>query len=158
MTGTIVAGVNARPRTEWVAHALGTLERAGYRSSAPRAAVVEALGRHGCSVTARELGDLLRERRNEVGLASIYRALELLDRMKLVQRFEVGEGTARYEPAYPSGEHHHHLVCERCGAVRAFEDDDLEHAIERLAGRVDFAVDAHDVTLRGECPRCKSAA
>jgi Fur family transcriptional regulator, ferric uptake regulator len=153
----IVAAVSARARKNWVAHTLRTLERAGYRSSGPRVAVVEALGRQGCSVTAREVADLVGERRTGVGLASVYRALELLDRMKLVQRFEVGEGMARYEPAYPSGEHHHHLVCERCGAVTAFEDDELEHAIEQVAGRVDFSIDGHDVTLRGQCPDCRGA-
>ena len=76
--------------------------------------------------------------------------------MRLVQRCDVGEGIARYEPALPSGEHHHHLVCVRCGAVTPFEDPELELAIERVAGRVDHAVDAHDVTLRGECPACRA--
>jgi Fur family ferric uptake transcriptional regulator len=46
-------------------------------------------------------------------------------------------------------------VCDTCGEVSAFEDSDLEHAIERLASRVDYAIDAHDVTLRGECPTCR---
>src|SRR5439155_9539273 len=130
------------------------LERAGYRSSAPRTAVVSALAELGCGVTAREIGDQLSERGDRVGLASIYRALDLLEEQGLVQRFDVGESAARYEPALPNGEHHHHLVCERCGEVVAFEDDGLERAIGRLARRVDFAVDGHDVTLRGECPAC----
>jgi Fe2+ or Zn2+ uptake regulation protein len=141
--------------TGWSEHALGTLERSGHRSSAPRAAVVDALAQAGCSVTAREIADLLRQRHTNVGVASIYRALELLERLKLVQRFEVGDGTGRYEPAYPDGEHHHHLVCDVCGNVTAFEDEDLERAIHKLAHRVDFEIGAHDVTLRGECPTCQ---
>jgi Fur family transcriptional regulator, ferric uptake regulator len=140
---------------DWSDHALRSIERAGYRSSAPRTAVVGALARVGCGVTAREIGDLLRARGDSVGVASIYRTLELLDRLRLVQRIEVGEGTARYEPALPSGEHHHHLVCERCGEVTPFEDDGLERAISRASRRVDFVIDAHDVTLRGECPACR---
>jgi Fur family ferric uptake transcriptional regulator len=139
---------------DWAAHARAVLERDGYRTSAPREAVVEAIAELGCSVTAREIADLLARRGRAVGLASIYRALELLDRLRLVQRFDVGEGIARYEPAHPGGAHHHHLVCERCGHVSTFEDPDLERAIERLAHRVDYAVGAHDVTLRGECPAC----
>ena len=142
----------------WADHALGALDHAGYRSSAPRAAVVDAIAELGCSVTAREIADLLRERGSTVGLASVYRALELLDRMKLVKRFDVGEGIARYEPAHPGGEHHHHLVCDTCGEVTAFEDDDLERVIHRLSRRVEFAIDAHDVTLRGECPACRARA
>ncbi|HEY8770391.1 MAG TPA: Fur family transcriptional regulator [Thermoleophilaceae bacterium] len=144
--------------SEWQDHAQGVLSRAGYRASAPRAAVVGALSELGCSVTAKEIADLLDEQGQSVGLASIYRALDLLDRMRLVNRFEVGEGVARYEPAHPGGEHHHHLVCQSCGNVSAFEDPGLERAIEKLSRRVDYAIDAHDVTLRGECPACHARA
>ena len=47
-----------------------------------------------------------------------------------------------------------HLLCERCGEVRAFEDPELERAIEHLSSRVDYAIEAHEVTLRGRCPSC----
>ena len=143
---------------DWSLHARQALERAGYRSSAPRAAVVAAVGELGCSVTVREIADVLEDRGQAAGLASIYRALELLERLRLVQRFDVGEGAARYEPVLPGGEHHHHLVCDRCGEVSPFEDPALERAIARLSSRVDYAVDGHDVTLRGECPACHAGA
>ncbi len=140
---------------EWVDHAQRALEDGGHRVSAPRAAVVSALDELGCSVTAQEIADRLRERGEAVGVASIYRALQLLDDMRLVRRVDLGEPVARYEPVHPNGEHHHHLVCERCGRTEAFEDPGLERAIDRLAGRVDFKVGAHDVTLHGLCPACR---
>ena len=139
-------------------HAHARLERDGYRVSAPRSAVVETLAALGCSVTAKEIADRLRDRDADVGVASIYRTLELLDRLGLARRVDAAEGIARYEPIDPSGEHHHHLVCERCGEVTAFEDGELERAIERLSDRLEYAIDAHDVTLRGECPGCRSEA
>ena len=139
---------------QWAEHALRTLAKAGYRSSEPRQTVIETMAGQGCSVTAREIADVARDEGSRIGLASIYRTLDLLDRTGLVQRFEVGEGSARYEPAYPSGEHHHHIVCDSCGNVVPFEDEGLEQAIERLAVRVEFSVNAHDVTLHGECPAC----
>jgi len=142
----------------WIGHARSTLERDGYRLSTPRAAVVETLATLGCSVTAKEIGDRLRERGEDIGVASIYRTLDLLDRLHLARRVDMAEGVARYEPIDPSGDHHHHLVCQSCGEVRAFEDRELEHAIEQLSRRVDYAVDAHDVTLRGECPGCRSGS
>ncbi len=142
----------------WVGHAHATLERDGYRLSAPRSAIVETLADLGCSVTAKEIADRLHERGHDVGVASIYRTLDLLDRLRLAKRVDSGEGVARYEPVDPSGEHHHHLVCGSCGEVRAFEDTELERAIERLANRVDYTVDGHDVTLRGECPACRAEA
>jgi Fur family ferric uptake transcriptional regulator len=142
---------------DWVRHAHATLERGGYRVSGPRAAVVAALADLGCSVTAKEIADRLHGRGEEIGVASIYRALELLDRLRLARRVDMADGVARYEPAGPGEEHHHHLVCDLCGEVTAFEDRELERTIERLAGRVDYAIDAHDVTLRGECPTCREA-
>jgi Fur family transcriptional regulator, ferric uptake regulator len=142
---------------KWSEHALLSLERAGYRSSGPRTAVVDALADVGCGVTAREIGNLLDSRGDRVGVASIYRALELLESEGLVQRFEVGDSASRYEPALPSGEHHHHIVCERCGEVTAFEDEALERAINRLARRVEYSIDGHDVTLTGMCPDCSGS-
>jgi Fur family ferric uptake transcriptional regulator len=142
--------------TDWVGHAQRELEREGYRLSTPRAAVVETLADLGCSVTAREIADRLHDRGQDVGVASIYRTLELLDKLRLTRRVDAAEGVARYEPLDPSGEHHHHIVCDSCGEVAAFEDSDLEHAIERLASRVDYSIDGHDVTLRGVCPACRA--
>jgi len=69
----------------------------------------------------------------------------------------MGHGTARYEAAHPDGEHHHHLVCDRCGKVTQFEDPALEAAIDQVAARLDYQVGAHDVVLRGACPDCASA-
>lgn len=111
----------------------------------------------GCSVTAQEIADRLRERGEQVGVASIYRALQLLDDMRLVRRVDVGEPVARYEPVHPNGEHHHHLVCDSCGSTKAFEDPELERTIELLAKRVEYSVGTHDVTLRGQCPSCRAA-
>jgi Fur family ferric uptake transcriptional regulator len=136
-------------------HAQRELEREGYRVSGPRSAVVETLADLGCSVTAKEIADHLHQRGQDVGVASIYRTLELLDKLRLTRRVDAAEGVARYEPVDPNGTHHHHIVCEACGEVTAFEDSALERAIERLAGRVDYAIEGHDVTLRGECPACR---
>ena len=150
-------GAGTESLTPWADHALHTLEHGGYRASAPRAAVVAALAELGCSASAREIAERLHSRGGSAGLASVYRTLELLERLRLVQRLEVGDGGARYEPVLPTGEHHHHLVCDRCGTVSTFEDDELERAIEQLSSRVAFDIDAHDVTLRGECPACSGA-
>lgn len=149
--------MSATTATDWTEHTTRALADAGYRSSAPREEVIGAIAELGCSIAAREIADLLRERGSGVGLASIYRALELLDRLGLVQRFDVGEGVARYEAALPGGDHHHHLVCDSCGVVEPFEDEALEQAIHGLSGKTAFAIAAHDVTLRGECPGCRAS-
>lgn len=147
---------HAEHSPRWAEHALVALHRAGYHEGGARRAVVELLGGQACALTAREIDDEVRRHGRAIGRASVYRALEQLEQLKLVQRLEVGQGTARYEPIHPSGDHHHHLVCDACGRVTPFEDAALEEAIHRLAGRVPFAVDEHDVVLRGACRACRS--
>ena len=139
---------------DWTEQALTALEREGHRTGAARRTVVELLGRQHCCLSAKEITEQLRTEGREVGLASVYRALELLDGLRLVQRLDAGEGVVRYEPLRAGGEHHHHIVCESCGGVASYEDDDLERAIVRLAERLSWDVEAHDVVLRGRCPAC----
>ncbi len=93
----------------------------------------------------------------EHALASVYRVLDLPAGPRLVHRIDLGGGVARYEPALPGGEHHHHLVCVNCGAVRPFEDAALEQALQGSADASDDTVEGHDVTLRGRCPDCRAA-
>jgi Fur family ferric uptake transcriptional regulator len=138
----------------WVEHALGRLGDAGYRRGGARTAVVEALSRHECAVTALELEEEMRRRRPAVGRASVYRALEQLEGLGLVQRLEVARGTASYERVEPDGEHHHHAICARCGRMVPFEDRSLERSIARLSDEIGFEVTGHDVVLRGRCERC----
>jgi len=120
-------------------------------------AVVELLARQHCCLTAQEIFDQLRDDGRAAGMASVYRTLDLLTRTGLVRRVELGPA-ACYEPAHPGGEHHHHVVCDRCGKVASFEDAALEEAITRLARRLRYSVGEHDVVLRGSCPDCRSAA
>ena len=61
----------------------------------------------------------------------------------------------RYERVCEHHEHHHHLVCDRCGLIMPFSDDDLERAIKRLSRRVPLEVSEHDIVLRGACAECR---
>jgi Fur family transcriptional regulator, ferric uptake regulator len=140
----------------WAEHALQTLQDAGHRRGGARTAVVEALAGHNCAVTALDLDDELRRRRPPVGRASVYRALEQLEQLGLVQRIEVTRGTAGYERVDPAGNHHHHAICRDCGRMVPFEDPSLEQAIDKLSDRMDFEITEHDVVLRGRCQRCSN--
>lgn len=138
----------------WREHTLATLAAAGYRRGGARAAVVELLDAQDCAITAQEIDERLRASGRAVGRASVYRILEMLTDLRLVQRIDVGQGVARYEPNQPGGEHHHHLVCDHCGTIAPFEDPTLEQAIERVSGRLQFDVGDHDVVLHGCCRDC----
>ena len=140
---------------DWTEHALTRLADSGYRRGGARTAVVEMLGRQSCAVSARDIDDKLRQTGRTIGRASVYRTLETLAELKLVQRLDLGSGEKRYEPHRPGGEHHHHLVCDHCGHVQPFEDPELERALEKLSSRVDYTVDEHDVVLHGACSDCR---
>jgi Fur family ferric uptake transcriptional regulator len=141
--------------TSWVDSALTRLRTASGRSGGARRAVVEFLGRQECCVSAQDIHEGLRRGRTRVGIASVYRALEGLDELGLVQRIDLGDGISRFEPALSGGEHHHHLVCDDCGKVEPFEDPALEAALERVAGGRGYAVGGHDVLVRGACGECR---
>jgi Fur family transcriptional regulator, ferric uptake regulator len=128
---------------------MSRLDEAGYKSGAARRQVVELLGGEHCAVTALEVD----RRLAAVGRASVYRTLEQLERLRLVQRVDIGGDAAGYERLDPE-EHHHHFVCEGCGRLAPFSSDELEKAIEAIGRRADFTVAAHDVVLRGTCAPC----
>lgn len=141
----------------WAEGAIEALADAGHRSGGARTAVIDLLAHQSCCLSAQEVADRLAGEGSSVGLASVYRALDLLHGMGLVQRVDLGDGGSRYEPILPGGEHHHHAVCDRCGRVTSFEDDKLETALHRLAGRLHHSIKAHEVVIHGDCRRCASA-
>ncbi len=138
----------------WEERALGALQDAGFRRGGARTAVIEALAKHDCAVTALDLEEELRSLDAGVGRASVYRALEQLEGLGLVQRIEVCRGTAGFERIDPTGHHHHHAICRDCGRMVPFEDQSLEKALAEVAGGMSFDVTEHDVVLRGRCDRC----
>jgi len=134
---------------------LETLHRKGLRNGGARRAVIELLAEQDCCLTAQEIFDRLRGSGRTVGIASVYRVLELLSSEGYVQRIDLGSGISRYEAVQVGGDHHHHLVCDSCGRVEAFEDDDLELALGRLEEASGYAVAGHDVVLHGACATCR---
>ncbi len=140
----------------WRERALDELQSAGLRKGPARLSVIDLLSKQPCALTAQEIEADLRRKGHRVGLATVYRTLELLADMKLVGRLEVGQGMALYEPLTPGGDHHHHLVCDHCGRVIPFDDDELEQTIDRLTHKVRFQVAEHDVVLHGACRACRN--
>jgi Fur family ferric uptake transcriptional regulator len=143
-------------RSEWAEHARAVLDQAGHRKARARDAVIDLLAGQSCALGALEIEDRLREAERPVGRASIYRILELLGERSLITRLDLGDGTTRYELIDPGGDHHHHLLCDSCGRLVPFDDRDLERAIDRLARRLDFRTDDHEVVLHGACSACQS--
>jgi Fur family ferric uptake transcriptional regulator len=146
-------GTPGPPR--WSSYARERLADGGYRRGGGRNAVIDLLDDQQCALSAQEIEDALRTGERAVGRATVYRVLDELDQAGLIARVEVGDGVTRYEALFPGGAaHHHHLVCDRCGKLIPFVDDELERAIRRIARRDGFSLSDHDVTLHGVCADC----
>jgi Fur family transcriptional regulator, ferric uptake regulator len=139
----------------WVQRAEATLAASGRRRGGARRAVLELLDSQRCALTALEIEQALRESRPRgVSRASIYRILDQLERLALLRRVQTGQAMVRHEPVREGPAHHHHLVCQSCGAVEPFSDPALEREIDRLSDRVPLAVAEHEIVLRGTCAQC----
>ncbi len=148
----------------WTERAEATLAAAGHRRGGARRALLELLDRQECALTAQEMEDALRARGRvrsqdsdkgrRVSRASVYRILDELEGLGLVQRVETGQAMVRYERVCEHTEHHHHLVCDECGVVMPFSDAGLERAIKTLSERVPLAVSEHEIVLHGACRDC----
>ncbi len=145
------------PSSPWRRRADERLTDAGYRRGGARNALLDLLDAQSCARTVLEIEDDLRAEGRTIGRASIYRVLDELEQLHLVQRIEVGQGIARYERLAPD-HHHHHLVCQECGAIVPFTDAGLEDAIQRLSSGAGFKITGHDVVLHGRCAACQAAA
>jgi Fur family transcriptional regulator, ferric uptake regulator len=149
----------AAPRSEarrWADRAARALSDAGYRRGGARRAILDLLDEQRCALSAAEIQAELASRRREVSRASVYRVMDELEEIGLLQRVEVGHGVVRYEPARGASEHHHHLVCDCCGRVSPFSDDGLERAIRRVSETLPVRVSEHEVVIHGACETCSS--
>jgi Fur family ferric uptake transcriptional regulator len=141
--------------SRWIDRAQQALAASGRKRGGARRALLELLDSQACALTAAEIETALGAgSARRVSRASIYRILDELERLGLVQRVEVGEAMARYERSGEEAGHHHHLVCDRCGRLTPFYDRELERAIARLSDEVPLRVTEHEIVLRGVCPTC----
>lgn len=134
----------------WAERASTRFNEAGFRAGAARRQVIELLDGEHCAVSALEID----QRLPSVGRATVYRTLEQLEQLDLVHRVDVGGEVVAYERNDPS-EHHHHIVCIRCGRLTPFEDGGLERAIHAAGEKAEVEIVSHDVLLRGVCPDCQ---
>jgi len=138
----------------WIERAEAALSASGHKRGGARRAVLELLDAQRCALTAVEMEDALRVAQRRVSRASVYRILDELEQLRLVQRVDTGQAMVRYERVCDHEDHHHHLVCDGCGLVMPFSDDALERAISSLSRRVPLTVSEHEIVLRGECRDC----
>ena len=126
------------------------MTKIGIRYTKPRKLIFEALEHLSKPVSANEINDYLK---NKIDLTSVYRTLSLLIKSEMVNVILFGEGKKRYE-LKNKNEHHHHLVCEKCGDV---EDVEMKESLllKSVEERSKFVIKKHNLEFFGLCPDCQ---
>tara|TARA_Y100001934_G_scaffold282269_1_gene395196 strand:- start:1983 stop:2480 length:498 start_codon:yes stop_codon:yes gene_type:complete len=128
------------------------------RITGQRRAILDVLGKHPHPMTNRQIREALPES-SQCDLATIYRSMRLLEELKLVDRFDFGDGVARFELAgHHAQDHHHHLICSRCDEVVEVEDCFPAELQEELAKRTGYTQLSHKLEFFGVCPSCSDSA
>ena len=115
---------------------------------------LEHVDRH---LSAEEVYVLVKNQNPEIGLATVYRTLDILAEIGVLLKNDFGDGRSRYEFSRKNEHHHHHLICLRCGDVSEFDDDLLESLEAVIAKRNKFKVMDHDLKFYGYCRKCEEA-
>lgn len=132
------------------------LKERGFKLTTQRQAVLDAIMKHeGQHLSCEEIYELVKEENPDIGLATVYRTLVLLDRMELVYKLDLDDGCSRYELNRHKEDHrHHHLICMKCGSVAEVEEDLLESLEEEIMKKNRFKVKDHRVKFYGFCGKC----
>ncbi len=130
------------------------LRENGYRLTPARIAVIDVLAGTQHALDATQVFDLARRQYPALGLVSVYRTLEILVEMSLIQRVHHHDGCHAYIAEF-SG-HQHLLVCQSCGRIEFFEGDDLGDLFARVALESDYEISNHWLQLYGLCPECRA--
>lgn len=136
-------------RDEW----LEKLQNSGYRLTTPLRTIVEILAESQRALEPVEIYDLGRKQYPSLGLVTIYRTLDKLERLGLVQRLHQADGCQMYLRAFVG--HEHLLLCTGCGLVKTFAGDDLTTLINATAAESGFQIHDHWLQLVGLCPACQ---
>lgn len=128
------------------------LDRAGYRLTEPRRSLASLIASRTGHFTAGELILEARSRRIGVGRATVFRTLEVLEELGVVERLDLPSGEHAYVACQKA--HHHHVICSRCGCTSEIDDAGLRVVVREVARRTGFRVDEHRLEFFGLCPAC----
>ncbi|MBR4153644.1 MAG: transcriptional repressor [Selenomonadaceae bacterium] len=138
----------------------GKLSEHGYKMTPQRKEILQIFVDHSDyhHMSAEDVYNILRENKSEIGLATVYRSLDLLCELGMLVHVDFGDGCARYElnSADPKVHHHHHLICLKCKKVIEFEEDLLEMLEAYIEKKSGFQILNHEVKFFGYCSDCRA--
>jgi Fur family transcriptional regulator, ferric uptake regulator len=133
---------------------LNALQQNGYRLTEARKAVVDTVAESSRALTPLEVFDASRTTYPALGLVTVYRTLEKLEELHLIQRVHQPQGCQAFISATQG--HQHLLLCQRCGKVAFFEGDNLDIFMENVSSKTGYKIKEHWLQLFGLCKDCQS--
>jgi len=135
--------------TDWLIQ----LQENGYRLTEARRAVIETIQASTRALSPVEVFDVARKKYPALGLVSVYRTLEKLEELHLIQRVHQPQGCQAFISACHG--HQHLLLCQNCGKVTFFEGDDLSALIQSISKKTGYQIHEHWLQLFGLCEFCQ---
>lgn len=132
------------------------LKEKGYKLTPQRRAILDIIiEKEGQHLTAEEIYDEVKKICPDIGLATVYRTVLLLEEVNVIYKLDLNDGCSRYELVHSDEEHrHHHLICDKCKKVIEVQDDLLEELEERIENSYKFKILDHSVKFFGVCSEC----
>lgn len=133
------------------------LKKKGYKLTPQRRSIVDTIivneGKH---LTAEEIYDEVKKSCPEIGLATVYRTILLLEELGIISRLDLNDGCSRYEMVHSNETHrHHHLICNICHSVSEVQDDLLDDLEADIQKDYKFKILDHSVKFYGICGECQ---
>lgn len=150
-----VSNRGSMPRMSRQARILTALSRTGHRLTGPRRQLAVLVDERRGHFTAEELLAVARRRRRPLARATVFRGLELLEELQLIERVDLPSGAHAYVRCEMG--HHHHLVCASCGLSVEVAEQTLDGALLAAARQTGYRLDFHRLELFGTCPECLAA-
>lgn len=135
------------------------LKSTGFKITPQRRAIIDVLIKNENShLSSEEIYDKVRVDCPEIGLATVYRTMQLLDEINGISKLNLDDGCIRYEINVEGEDvhHHHHLICKSCGKIIEVKEDLLDDIEDRVESSYDFEIKNHDLKFYGICSDCKS--
>lgn len=142
-----------------ISEAGAILKAKEFKLTARRELILKVLLQNeGEHLSAEEVYNLVKREEPDVGLATVYRALELFQEVGIIHAIDFGDGRKRYEFGMEEGKdqhHHHHLICTKCGSIIEFKEDLLDEIESRVSKKHNFTITDHQLKIFGVCSRCR---
>jgi len=131
---------------------ISQLSEQGYRLTPQRMLVLSAIANSDHHISAEEIYAQVVAKYPYVNISTVYRTLDLLKRLDMVTETDLGGGRVRYHPVDKG--HHHHLVCQECGAIIDLDESVLSSLQNQLLREYKFSADLRHLAIFGRCANC----